>query len=296
MLWPETTTKAKAQELYRASEVTAPQRVSSPSNARNTIPDPSDTYLAPQFKEKFEQMAKATMQEIRRARKISLGRIVPSQRAGQSPVMKEKTANPTEPVGSVTKGAKVRSRVIDIRKDLNNQRTFGQVAAEHLRAFLNGMTWKSATIHQRVPTGSQRRFLGYSLVRDLKNILVVRQTAVISFGGASMVQVIKMMELQIGDRVGTLTLMIGTNDDSRNPVTPEAKWEPLLICLLNELKEKYRSRIVCLCTIPLSPDAGSPITNFMNGNATQWNTMIRNTIAANTPADGDRECAENGGP
>ena len=42
MMNTETTAKSKTQELYRPSEVTTSQRVNSPSNARNTIPDPSD--------------------------------------------------------------------------------------------------------------------------------------------------------------------------------------------------------------------------------------------------------------
>ena len=75
--------------------------------------------------------------------------------------------------------------------------------------------------------------------------------------------------------------MIGNNGVSRKPVTHKAKWESLLICLLDELNEKYRMSIVCLCTIPLNPDAGSPIADFMNGNATQCYTMIRNLIADN---------------
>ena len=62
MMNTETKAKSKTQENY--SEVMAPQRVSSPSNARNTIPDTSDTYLVPQFQEKFEQLAKAAIQEI----------------------------------------------------------------------------------------------------------------------------------------------------------------------------------------------------------------------------------------
>ena len=103
----------------------------------------------------------------------------------------------------------------------------------------------------------------------------------ISFGGAAVAQVIKMMELQSDDRVDTLTVMIGMNHVSRNPVTPDAKWESFLICLLNELKEKYRPRIVVLCTIPLYPDAGSPVADFMNGNVTQWNEMIRNLTTGN---------------
>ena len=87
----------------------------------------------------------------------------------------------------------------------------------------------------------------------------------ISFGGASVAQVIKMMELQNNDRVDTLIVMLRTNNVSGNPVTPEAKRESLMICLLNELKEKYRSRIVVLCTIPLNPEVGSPVADFMNG-------------------------------
>ena len=60
-------------------------------------------------------------------------------------------------------------------------------------------------------------------MRDLSQILVGGQITLISFGGASVAQVIKMMELQNDDRVDTSTVMIATNDVSRNPVTPEEK-------------------------------------------------------------------------
>ena len=56
----------------------------SASSQRNTIPDPSDTYLAPQFQESFNQVARATMDEINRTTGRSLGRIVPSQRRDHS--------------------------------------------------------------------------------------------------------------------------------------------------------------------------------------------------------------------
>ena len=36
-----------------------------------------------------------------------------------------------------------------------------------------------------------------------------------------------------------------------------------------------------LCTIPFNPDAGSLVADFMNGNVTQWNMMIRNLTAEN---------------
>ena len=121
--------------------MTAWQRVSQTSNARNTIPDSSNSYLAPPFQEKLEQVGKAEIPELHRAKDPSFGWVVPNQRAGQSPIRKEKSTNLTEAAGPVPSGAKMRSRVIDIGKILNTRRTFVQVAVEHPRACLNGMIW-----------------------------------------------------------------------------------------------------------------------------------------------------------
>ena len=216
------------------------------------------------------------MQEIQRAWDRSSGKIVPSQRTGQSPIGRERTTYPIETAGPAPSGAKMRSRVVDIRK------VFDQVAAENPRTCLNGMSWNPATIHQPVPTRSQYLIFGDSLLKDLTDIHVVGQATAISFGGATVAQVIKMIELQNVDRVDTLILMKGFNEVFRHLVTTEEKWEPLLVCLLNELKEKYRPRLVALCNTLLSPDAGSPIADFMNGNVTRWNTMARNLIADNS--------------
>ena len=64
-------------------------------------------------------------------------------------------------------------------------------------------------------------------------------------------------------------------------MTPESKWEPLLVCLLNELKEKYRPRLVVLCTIPQNPLVSTVVADFMNGNVTRWNEMIRSLVRNN---------------
>ena len=84
-----------------------------------------------------------------------------------------------------------------------------------------------------------------------------------------------MLEFQGEDHLDTLVIMLGTNDVSRAPVTPEGKREPLLVCLLNELKEKYRPRLVVVCTIPQNPEMGTPIADFMNGNVTRWYHLCR---------------------
>ena len=269
-------------DLRASREPEAPQQTRlSASSQRFTIPDPSDTYLAPQFQESFNQVARATMDEISRTTGRTLGRIVPSQRRDQSSNSSERAPHTIVPSGTAHGRTYQKSRVVDIRKNLMTGHQFTQVAAEHPRACLNDMSWNPATSDQVIPPGSRHLIIGDSLVRDLNEIFVYGQTTTLSFGGASVAQVIKMMEFQSEDHLDTLVIMLGTNDVSRAPVTPECKWEPLLVCLLNELKEKYRPRFVVLCTIPQNPLMGTTVADFMNGNVTRWNEMIRNLVRSN---------------
>ena len=56
--------KKKAKERDEMKSNYDKLLASSPANTRNTILDPSDTYLAPRFQKTFGQVAKATMQDI----------------------------------------------------------------------------------------------------------------------------------------------------------------------------------------------------------------------------------------
>ena len=258
----------------------APQQTRpSASSQRFTIPDPSDTYLAPQFQESFNQVARAAMDEINRGTERTLARIVPSQRRDHSSNSSERATRTI--ACSAPGGVFEKSRVVDIRKNLMARHQFTQVPAEHPRACLNDMSWNPATNDQVIPPGSRHLIIGDSLVRDLNEIFVYGHTTILSFGGASVAQVIKMMEFQSEDHLDTLIIMLGTNDVSRAPVTPENKWEPLLVCLLNELKEKYRPKLVILCTIPPNPLVGTIAADFMNGNVTRWNEMTRSLVRNN---------------
>ena len=269
-------------DLRASREPEAPQQTRpSASSQRFTIPDPSDIYLAPHFQESFNQVARATMDEINRTTGRTLGRIVPSQRRDHSSNSSERAPRTVASSETVHGGTFQKSRVVDIRKNLMARHQFTQVAAEHPRACLNDMSWNPATSDQVVPPGNRHLIIGDSLVRDLNEIFVYGQTPALSFGGASVAQVIKMMEFQSEDYLDTLVIMLGTNDVSRAPVTPESKWEPLLVCLLNELKEKYRPRLVVLCTIPQNPMVGTIVADFMNGNVTRWNEMTRSLLRSN---------------
>ena len=178
-------------------------------------------------------------------------------------------------------GTVQKSRVVDIRKNLAVRNQLMQVAAEYPRACLNGMGWNPAMNDQANPPGNPHLVIGDSLVRDLNEIFVNGQTTALSFGGASLAQVIKMIEFQGEYYLDTLVIKLGTNDVSRATVTPEGKWEPLMVCLLIELKEKYRPRLVVLCTIPQNPELGTPVADFMNGNVTRWNEMTRSLVGSN---------------
>ena len=217
----DTRPKTRVQELCTPRGPEAPQQTQqSAPNQRNTIPDPSDTYLAPQFQESFNQLARATMDEINRTTGRTLGRVVPSQRRDHSSISSERAPRTVASSRTAHAGTFQKSRVVDIRKNLMARHQFMQVAAVHPRACLNDMSWNPATSDQVIPPGNRHLIIGDSLVRDLNEIFVYGQTNALSFGGASVAQVIKMMEFQSEDYLDTLVIMLGTNDVSRAPVTP----------------------------------------------------------------------------
>ena len=79
---------------------------------------------------------------------------------------------------------------------------------------------------------------------------------------ASVAQAKKMMEFQGEEKVLTVIVMLGTNDISRSPITPESKWDYLIDCLLNELQEIVKSKILVLCSVLLKPEVGILVAEF----------------------------------
>ena len=149
----DTRPKTRVQELCTSRGPEAPQQTQqSATSQRNTIPDPSDTYLAPQFQESFNQVARATMDEINRATGRTLGRIVPSQPRDHLSNSSERAPRTVTSSGTAHGGTFQKSRVVDIRKNLMARHQFKQVAAEHPRACLNDMSWNPATSDQVIPT------------------------------------------------------------------------------------------------------------------------------------------------
>ena len=130
------------------------------------------------------------------------------------------------PTGPIHGETALRSRVVDVRKNLAVRNLFLQVAAEHPRACPNGMSWNPAISNQKTRLGSRHLVVGDSMVRDLNEIFVSGQTTVLSFGGASVAQVIKMMEFQGEDQLDTLVIMLGTNNILRALLPQKADGSP----------------------------------------------------------------------
>ena len=209
----DTLPRTKAHELCNPREPGAPRQIpQSTLSSRNTIPDPSDIYLAPQFQESINQVARATMDKINSTSGRTLGRVFPSQRPDRSLSSSERTSRAIVPTGPTGGETPLIFRVVDVRRILAIRNLFLQLAAEHPRACLNGISWNPAKSNQTISPGNHHLVCGDSLMRDLNEIFVRGQTTVLSFGGASVAQVIKMMEFQGEDQLDTLVIMIGTND------------------------------------------------------------------------------------
>ena len=177
----DTRPRTRVQELCAPRGSEAPQQTSqSAPNPRNTIPDPSDFYLAPQFQESFNQVARATMDEFNRTTSRTLGRVVPSQRFEYFSSSSERAPQTVESTGTAHGGTFQKSRVVHIRKNLMVRNQFAQVAAEFPRACLNDMSWNPATSNQVIPPGNRHLFIGDSLGRDPNEIFVHGQ----SFSGS----------------------------------------------------------------------------------------------------------------
>ena len=143
------------------------------------------------------------------------------------------------------------------------------------RACLNDMSWNPATSDQVIPPGSRHLIIGDSLVRDLNEIFVYGQTTTLSFGGASVAQVIKMMEFQSEDHLDTLVIMLGTNDVSRAPVRASTGLPPERT--KGEVQAQARGAV---------HDTTEPDCGHRSGRFYEWQ---RDTVERNDPQFGEKQ-------
>ena len=114
------------------------------------------------------------------------------------------------------------SQVIEVQKNNQLKYSFTGVC-------FNQSTWRPSVNLQQPPLGTSHLILGDSLVRVLQNLRTSWITTVMAFGGATIAQLFRMVELMNPGRMPNKMILIGTNNVSRGSDEEEAQWESMMV-------------------------------------------------------------------
>ena len=120
------------------------------------------------------------------------------------------------------------------------------------RACFSRATWKPAANLQQPPLGTSHLILGDSLVRVLSNLRTSWVTTVMAFGGATIAQLFRMVELMNPGRIPNVMVLVGTNNISRSSNEEEALWESMMVCLFTTPWQKFNCAVLTVCTVPMN--------------------------------------------
>ena len=105
---------------------------------------------------------------------------------------------------------------------------------------------------QQPPLGTSHLKLGDSLVRVLQSLRTSWITTVMAFGGATIAQLYRMVELMNPGKIPNITILIGTNNVSRGSDEEEEQWEPMMVCLFTTLWKKFKCAVLTVCIVPMT--------------------------------------------
>ena len=177
--------------------------------------------------------------------------------------------------------AKKVSRVMDVQKNNQLKYNFTGVPETDPRACFNRATWSPAVNLQQPPLGTSHLILGDSLVRVLTNLRTSWVTTVMAFGGATIAQLYRMVELMNPGRIPSVMILVGTNDISRGSDEQEAQWESMMVCLFTTLWQKFSCAVLTVCTVPMNARNLTASGRRHNEGVMRWNNIIRNLANRN---------------
>ena len=177
--------------------------------------------------------------------------------------------------------AKKVSRVIDIQKNNQLRYNFTGVPETDPRACFNRATWNPAVNLQQPPLGTSHLILGDSLVRVLLNLRTSWVTTVMAFGGATIAQLYRMVELMNPGRIPSVMIQIGTNNISRSSDEEEALWESMMVCWFTTLWQKFNCAVLTVCTVPMNTRSLTAAGRRHNEGVIRWNNILRNLASRN---------------
>ena len=233
------------REMSQTTETRLPA-----ATGRMTIPDPSDTLGDPVVEQTVKRLIETAGRLVANKNAQGSGVTTPygtiddagRVRLSRS-VMNREGVNDTTPMGSSESPerkirkmpAKKVSRVIDVQK--NNQLRYNLTGVPETdpRACFNRAIWNPAVNLQQPPLGTSHLILGDSLVRVLSSLRTSWVTTVMAFGGATIAQLYRMVELMNPGRIPSVMIQVGTNNISRSSDEEEALWESMMVCLFTAL-------------------------------------------------------------
>ena len=263
---------------------------------RVTIPDPSDTLGDPVVEQTVRKLIEtagrlvanknapgsgvtAPYGTIDDTGRVQLSQIVIRQGLSTVTPLMGSSRIPERKVRKMP--AKKVSRIIDVQKNNQLKYNFTGVPETDPRACFNRATWSPAVNLQQPPLGTSHLILGDSLVRVLSNLRTSWVTTVMAFGGATIAQLYRMVELMNPGRIPNVMILVGTTDISRSSDEQEALWESMMVCLFTTLWQKFSCAVLTVCTVPMNARSLTASGRRHNEGVVRWNNILRNLASRN---------------
>ena len=280
------------REMSQTTETRLPAETN-----RVTIPDPSDTLGDPVVEQTVRKLIETAGRLVANKNAPGSGVTAPygtiddtgRVRLSQT-VIRQGISDVTPLMGSSRAPerrirkmpAKKVSRIIDVQKNNQLKYNFTGVPETDSRACFNRATWSPAVNLQQPPLGTSHLILGDSLVRVLSNLRTSWVTTVMAFGGATIAQLYRMVELMNPGRIPNVMILVGTNDISRGSDEQEALWESMMVCLFTTLWQKFNCAVLTVCTVPMNTRSLTASGRRHNEGVVRWNNILRNLASRNT--------------
>ena len=280
------------REMSQTTETRLPA-----TTGRVTIPDPSDTLGDPVVEQTMRKLIETAGRLVANRNAPGFGVTAPygtvddmgRVQLSQDVMTKRGVSNATLPMGSSrVPDSKIRkmpakkvSRVMDVQKNNQLKYNFTGVPEADPRACFNPATWNPAVNLQQPPLGTSHLILGDSLVRVLSNLRTSLITTVMAFGGATIAQLFRMVELMNPGRIPNVMILVGTNNISRSSDEEEALWESMMVCLLTTLWQKFNCAVLTVCTVPMNTRTLTATGRRNNEGVIRWNNILRNLASQN---------------
>ena len=101
------------------------------------------------------------------------------------------------------------------------------------------------------------------------------------FGGATIAQLYRMVELKNPGRIRNVMILVVTNNVSRDSDEEEAQWESMMVCLFTNLWQKFKCAVLTTCTLSMNTRTLTSAGRRQNEGVIRWKNILRNLASRN---------------